>query len=219
MTILVTTPGGCHVFSSSGTHVVTLDGHFVRALSPGPGGTRVAIVDSREVWQLDERDTWEPLGAADLDLTALVTANDVVYAGTGDARVVRLADGAFTALLDFDTVAGQDQWHPVGLPLYVRSMAVTADGVLLVNVHVGGIPRSTDGGASWQPTIAVDDDVHEVRAHPSRGKIVAAAASVGLCRSADGGATWTSTNDGMHASYARAVAFLGDDVLVSASDG
>ncbi|HEX9506539.1 MAG TPA: hypothetical protein VGA62_11110, partial [Acidimicrobiia bacterium] len=38
-------------------------------------------------------------------------------------------------------------------------------------------------------------------------------------RSTDGGVTWTSTSDGMHASYARAVAFLGDNVLVSASDG
>jgi hypothetical protein len=36
-------------------------------------------------------------------------------------------------------------------------MTMTCDGaVLLVNVHVGGIPRSADGGASWQPTIDTD---------------------------------------------------------------
>src|SRR5713101_3680148 len=81
MAILVTTPDGYHAFSPSGTQVAALDGHFVRALARGPGRTWIAVVDSREVWQHDERGTWEPLGGADLDLTALATANDVVYAG------------------------------------------------------------------------------------------------------------------------------------------
>lgn len=219
MEVLVTAANGCHAFSPSGNHVVTLDGHSVRALAPGPGHTWIAVVDSREVWQRGEDGTWESLGAAEHDLTALVTVDDVVYAGTGDARVLRLNYGTFAPLPGFDGVAGRDQWHAVGPPLEVRSMTATVDGALLVNVHVGGIPRSTDGGTSWQPTIAVDDDVHEVRAHPSRGDLTVAAASVGLCRSADGGATWTFSHDGMHASYARAVAFMGDDVLVSASDG
>jgi photosystem II stability/assembly factor-like uncharacterized protein len=88
-----------------------------------------------------------------------------------------------------------------------------------VNVHVGGIPRSVDGGATWAPTVAVDDDVHQVLAHPTRPEIVAAAASVGLCRSTDGGATWTATTDGMDMTYARGVAFVGDDVVVTVSDG
>jgi len=63
--------------------------------------------------------------------------------------------------------------------------------VLLANVHVGGIPRSVDGGVTWQPTIDIDSDVHEVRAHPKRRGTVVAAAAVGLCTSSDGGATWT----------------------------
>src|SRR5207302_541216 len=85
-------------------------------------------------------------------------------------------------------------WHQVGPPLSVRTMTATADGAaVLVNVHVGGIPRSVDGGVTWHPTIAVDDDVHQVLAHPTRPEIAVAAASVGLCRSTDGGATWTAT--------------------------
>ena len=68
-----------------------------------------------------------------------------------------------------------------------------ADGsVLLANVHVGGIPRSTDGGVTWQPTIDVDSDVHEVRAHPHRSGVVMAAAAIGLCASRDGGRHGTS---------------------------
>ena len=78
-------------------------------------------------------------------------------------------------------------------------------------------PGSTDGGATWQPTIDVDSDVHEVRAHPTRPGVVMAAAAIGLCASNDTGVTWNVEQEGLHASYCSAVAFAGDDVLVSAS--
>jgi len=69
-------------------------------------------------------------------------------------------------------------------------MAATSDGaVLLVNVHVGGVPRSTDSGLTWRPPIDINSDVHQVCAHPTRPDIVIAAA--GLCISRDAGATWT----------------------------
>ena len=89
--------------------------------------------------------------------------------------------------------------------------------MLLANVHVGGIPRSVDGGVTWQPTIDIDSDVHEVRAHPNRPGVVVAAAAAGLCTSSDGGATWAVEQAGLHASHCYAVAFAGDDVLVSAA--
>src|SRR5258708_15885210 len=105
-----------------------------------------------------------------------------------------------------------------GPPLGIRSITATQDGAVpLANVHVGGIPRSRDGGATWQPTINVDSDVHEVRAHPNRPGLVMAAAAIGLCTSRDGGMTWDVEQEGMHASYCSAVAFLGDDVLVCAA--
>jgi photosystem II stability/assembly factor-like uncharacterized protein len=88
---------------------------------------------------------------------------------------------------------------------------------LLASVHVGGIPKSTDGGKTWKPTIEVDFDVHEVRAHPADPNIVIAAAAIGLCISRDAGATWTVEREGLHASYCSAVAFAGNDVLVAAS--
>jgi hypothetical protein len=107
----------------------------------------------------------------------------------------------------------------MGPPLGIRSITATPDGTLLANVHVGGIPRSTDGGISWHPTIEIASDVHEVRAHPSRPDIVMAAAAAGLCTSRDGGATWSIQHEGLRARYCSAVAFVGDDVLVAASDG
>jgi hypothetical protein len=73
------------------------------------------------------------------------------------------------------------------------------------------------GGVTWQPTIDIDSDVHEVRAHPSRPDIVVATAAVGLCTSRDAGVTWEIEQEGLHASYCSAVAFTGGDILVAAS--
>ena len=82
---------------------------------------------------------------------------------------------------------------------------------------MGGIPRSLDAGRTWQPTIGINSDVHEVRAHHADPDIVVAASAMGLCISRDAGATWTIERDGLHASHCSAVAFSGDDILVSAS--
>jgi photosystem II stability/assembly factor-like uncharacterized protein len=143
-----------------------------------------------------------------------------VFAGTYTARLLRLDDDELVPIESFDHIANRDQWHAVGPALNVRSMTATCDEqVLLANVHVGGIQRSTDAGETWEPTIEVDDDVHEVRAHPTDPSVVMAAAAVGLCVSTDAGRTWTVETDGLPTTYARAVNFSGDDVVISISDG
>lgn len=100
----------------------------------------------------------------------------------------------------------------------MRSLTTTSDGrVLLASVHVGGIARSTDGGLTWNPTIDIHQDVHEVRAHAADPALAIAAAATGLCISRDGGATWAVERDGLHATYCSAVAFAGDTLLVAAA--
>lgn len=150
----------------------------------------------------------------------LLSQGDGALVGAGD-RLLRIGAGEQPQpLTGFDDVAGRDDWHAVGSARpYVRSLTATVDGVLLANVHVGGIPRSTDGGATWQPTIAVDTDVHQVRADPDRPGLAFAAAAVGFGISRDDGATWEVHTDGLHGTYCRAVAAAGDAVLVSASTG
>src|SRR3954454_23265346 len=151
MSVLVATTDGYHIFTSKGQHFTSLEGHRVEALAPGPEGTWLAVVDRRAVWQHGADGNWTPLADADTDLTAVVSTGATVYAGTADAHVVALrAQEEFEAVPAFDTVAGRDAWHAVGIPLQVRSMTATCDAsALLVNVHVGGIPRSTDGGHTW----------------------------------------------------------------------
>lgn len=164
---------------------------------------------------------WRDLATADTELTRLLPTADGAWCGTRDGRLLRLLGERFTPVPAFEDVEGRDTWKAVGSSVpYVRSLTATSDDrVLLAGVHVGGIPRSGNGGASWKPTIDPAADVHEVRAHPSDPKLVLAAAAVGLAVSRDGGVTWDVTTDGLDASYARAVAFTTDAALVSASDG
>jgi len=220
MAVLVASSDGYHVFTSSGEHHTNLSDHALQTLVPGPDGNWLAVVDKREVWRHWADETWERVAVADADLSSLLTVGDVVFAGTYEARMLRLDEDKLVSVDSFDRISNRDEWHQVGPALNVRSMTATCDGqVVLANVHVGGIQRSTDMGETWEPTIEVNHDVHEVRAHPTDPSIVMAAAAVGLCVSEDGGRTWSVDTDGLPTTYARAVNYFDDDVLISISDG
>jgi hypothetical protein len=85
-----------------------------------------------------------------------------------------------------------------------------------VNVQVGGVLHTGDNGATWNPTIDIDADVHQVAT--AEGLVLAAGAR-GLSMSVDKGATWSLRTDGLQARYSRAVVVCGDRVLVSSSEG
>jgi photosystem II stability/assembly factor-like uncharacterized protein len=121
----------------------------------------------------------------------------------------------------FDSAPTRDDWYtPWGGPPSVRTWSVAPDtGALFVNVHVGGILRSLDGGASWSATLGLDHDVHEVVALAG-GVVLAACGDGGLAVSRDGGDSWSLVVDGLRARYARAVCVTDDGwVLLSASRG
>ena len=200
----------------------------VTSLAPDGNSGALVIVGGRSLCRRVAGGEWRTLATSESELSCCVAVGDAIYVGTDDAHVLRVgANGTFEQLAGFDAVAGRDKWYAgtalidgrlVGPPLGVRSIAASCDdAVLFANVHVGGIPRSNDGGVTWQPTIDIDNDVHQVCAHPSRPEVVIAAAASGLCVSEDGGATWTTEQEGLHAPYCSAVAFAGDDILVAAS--
>jgi hypothetical protein len=228
-TILVATWG-------DGLFAVTGDGRTqeianqpVRGLAPDGCGGALAIAGRHSLRRRAPSGEWATLATSEFELSCCMSVRDAIYVGTDDARMLRLSHGggALYPIEGFDNIAGRDDWFAgsaivngqrLGPPLGIRSVAANANGsILFANVHVGGIPRSMDGGRTWQPTIDIDSDVHEVRAHPADPGIVAAASAIGLCISRDSGATWGIERDGLHASYCSAVAFSGDDILVSAS--
>jgi hypothetical protein len=156
-----------------------------------------------------------------VDLDSIVVVDGKIFAALGEPAMVRVSgSGEVERLRGFDSTPGRDQWMAQGPPLHIRALTATADGAaLMAAVHVGGIPRSTDGGQTWAPTVPVDFDIHEVRAHPTLPKTVAAASAVGLCLSDDGGRNWNVISEGPWVPHSLAVAMLHDQVLVSIQDG
>jgi hypothetical protein len=201
----------------------------VRGLAPDGRGGALAIVDQHSLRRRAPGGEWATVAASEFELSCCMTVRDTIYVGTDDARMLRLSHGGgvLEPIDGFHGVAGRDAWFAgsaivngqrVGPPLGIRSVAANSNGsILFANVHVGGIPRSMDDARTWQPTIDINCDVHEVRAHPANPEIVVAAAAVGLCISRDSGATWIIERDGLHAPYCSAVAFSGDDIILSAS--
>lgn len=200
----------------------------IRGLAADGYGGALAIVGGRSLRRRTAAGEWSTIATSHSDLSCGVAVGNAIYVGTDDAHVLRVGpDGVLEPLAGFDAVAGRDKWYAgsalidgrrIGPPLGVRSITATCNGaVLLANVHVGGIPRSIDGGVTWVPTLDIESDVHQVCAHPTRPDIIIAAAAIGLCVSRDGGASWTFEQDGLHGPYCSAVAFAGDDILVAAS--
>ena len=226
--ILVATWGG-GLFSVAGTVVrQELAGRSLSGLADDGHGGVLAIVDGHSLQRRSAAGDWALVAEVGASLSCCVVVDDTVFLGTDDARILRLSpDGTRDWLTGFDATPGRDTWYAgaaiidgklMGPPLGIRSMSATCDGaVLLANVHVGGIPRSTDRGLTWQPTIDIACDVHQVCTHPTRPEIVIAAAAVGLCISRDAGATWTIEQRGLHAPHCSAVAFGRNDIFVSAS--
>jgi hypothetical protein len=201
-------------------------GQSVRGLTAN-GQSVLAIVE-HSLCRRSRDGEWSTIATSESALSCCVPIGNAVFVGTDDANILRVdPDGTQQNLTGFDAVAGRDSWYAgsaiidgkrMGPPLGIRSLAATCDGaVLLANVPVGGIPRSTDCGMTWRPTIAIACDVHQVCAHPTRPDLVIAAAAAGLCISRDAGATWTIEQRGLHAPHCSAVAFGRNDIFVSAS--
>lgn len=185
------------------------------------GGEWWALADAAAILRRSTDGDWREVAVSDERLTSLCPTGGGAFVGTAAGTLLRLGEGRLVPVETFAAIDGRDDWHAVGSSQpYVRSISVTADArAVLANVHVGGIPRSGNGGATWKPTIEVEADVHQVLAHPTDPKLVVAAAAVGFAQSRDAGATWDVETEGLHATYCRAVAFLEEAVLVTASDG
>jgi hypothetical protein len=180
-------------------------------------GDAALAADGRVLWHRDGG--WTEL-ANGPDLLCAVDAPGGLLIGTEGAHLTRVTPDGLQRVASFEATAGRNEWYtPWGGEPEARSLTRTDDNVLLASVHVGGIPRSDDGGRSWHPTIDIEADVHQVRAVAGRDPLVVAAAAVGCCRSDDRGLTWQVLAEGLHATYCRAVAIAGDALLVSASEG
>jgi hypothetical protein len=213
--ILVATRDGLHGFDERGREQGTeLAGRSVTAVVRD-GPQLWAIVDGVQLWHAPAAE-WRHVATLDGLRATCIAMTDAIHIGTSEAHLFRLTGDPVERVTAFDEADGRDTWYtPWGGPPDTRSISEWADNVY-VNVHVGGILRTSDGGASWSPTIDIDADVHQVAT--AEGLVLAAGAR-GLWISTDGGETWSLHADGLEAPYSRAVVVCGDRLLVSASAG
>jgi hypothetical protein len=191
------------------------------AIGTGPGAPGAyVLLDADRIARVDEYELAPVARVGLARAQSMATFEGGLLVGLEGARLARLdlADGELSPVESFDSVPGRAAWeNPAAPEPDLRSMAVTDAGTWLVSVHVGGVWRSTDQGATWTNVIVPDDDVHEVAA--GQAGVVAAAAARGFGWSLDDGTTWQWTTEGLHAGYCRATAVDGDVAYVTASTG
>src|SRR5438093_11266456 len=215
--ILVATRDGLHRFDVSGRLLkVEFAGREVSTIAP-EGWELWAILEGTEVVHTAGVDWWfHVANLRGLRGNCMADTRAGVIVGTSDAHLYRIAGKGLERVSSFAGAPGRKEWFtPWGGPPDTRSLTEDGDTVY-VNVHVGGVLRSQDHGKSWQATIEIEADVHQVTT--GHGNVYAAGAG-GLSVSGDKGATWSTSDEGLHASYCRAVAVCGDTILLTASTG
>jgi hypothetical protein len=214
--VLAGTDDGLRAVGGAGTE---LPGRRVTALAPDRG-TIWALLEGEALARRSESGEWSEVALVSGGEAGCVLPTPAgLLVGASRARLFRLAGDALEPVESFDRVPGRDGWYtPWGGPPAVRS--VSHDGArTYVNVHVGGIPASSDAGRVWEPTLDVDADAHQVLALAERPGTVLAATARGLAVSEDEGASWRFETDGLAATYCRAVAVAGENCLLTASRG
>ncbi len=217
--IMVGTKEGLHLLGGDDGPNLLAD-HEVTALARSGSGW-MAIVDGAEAWRSDDGGEWSEV--AELDgfraNCILPTDSSGAFIGTSEAHLFELRGGGFLQMESFDQAPDRETWFtPWGGPPDVRSLSASPSGGVYANVHVGGVLRSPDGGASWLPTLDIDADVHQVLFDQGSGLLLAASAR-GLGVSEDTGESWRFDTEGLHGKYLRAVAVAGDVLLLTASTG
>jgi hypothetical protein len=212
------------VATRDGVHTLDQRGHDAAVEHAGRSVTAVvrdgpqlwAILDREQVWHAPDEGEWHRVAILEGVAATCIAMTDAIHVGSSKARLFRLTDGGLEPVEAFDAAEGRDSWYtPWGGPPDTRSISEWGADVY-VNVHVGGVLHTEDSGRTWNPTIDIDADVHQVA---TAGGLVLAAGARGLSTSTDKGATWSLRADGLDARYSRAVVVCGDQVLLSASEG
>jgi len=146
-----------------------------------------AIVDRTEIWHAPD-DRWRHVVTLEGVEGTCLAMTDAMHVGTSEARLFRLTDGKAEPVEAFDATEGRDTWYtPWGGPPATRSISEWGQDVY-VNVHVGGILHTADSGRTWEPTIDIDADVHQVATAKT---LFSRPGARGLSASTDKGATWS----------------------------
>ncbi len=216
-TVLVGTDDGLHQLHP--TRALDLAGQAVRSLAYDGHGWW-ALAAGSTLWHQEAGGEWKRTAALDgPSAECLAALSEGLLIGTSRARLYRWQDGQMRAIDSFRRAPTREDWFtPWGGPAAVRSISSGPEGTIYVNVHVGGVLRSDDGGETWEQTIDIRADVHQVHYDHASGTLLTASGR-GLGISRDRGKSWRFEREGLHGTYLRAVDISGGTLLVSASTG
>lgn len=197
----------------SGTRCLAVDPGDPRRVFVGTFDDGVRITeDGGATWRADES------GLEDRRVLAVTAGPGVVYAGTEPSNLYRSADAGrtwerFPALRELPS---EPQWSFPGRPWthHVRTIALhpTDPDWLLVGIELGGVMRSTDGGATWvDHNPQAHSDAHWLLTHPLAPERVYESAGQGVAVSEDRGESWRQLHDGLDRRYGWAIAVDRED--------
>src|SRR6266511_1599253 len=149
---------------------------------------------------------------------AVSAAGGALYAGTEPSRLFRSDDRgeSWRELAGLLELESRPTWSfpPRPWTSHVRWIAPSPHDaeLLLVGIELGGLMRSTDGGANWQDhRPGAQRDVHSLAWHPRvRGRAYEAGGG-GAAFSEDGGESWQPADEGRDRHYTWSVAVDPDD--------
>jgi photosystem II stability/assembly factor-like uncharacterized protein len=182
------------------------------------------------MWRSDDGGgTWRQLPAYPVAHAHSVVVDphdpSLVYVGSEPAAIFQSRDGGETwcECEGFRAVPESKGWHFFApRQAHVRDLTMGADDPqrLYAGLEVGGVVRSTDGGATWQQLQGPYEDVHSLSVTPAQASTLYAATARQPWRSDDGGDTWTAIGHGLPHRYIVPIAAAPDTpdlVLVSCS--
>ena len=213
---------------------VLLAGTGAQCLAVDPTDPDTAFAGLREHGLRRTRDageTWEDVGLPEPGVfsVAVSAADGAVYAGCEPSRLFRSDDGgdSWRALDSLLELPSRPSWSfpPRPWTSHVRWIAPSPHHaeLLLVGIELGGLMRSSDGGATWEDhRPGAQRDVHSLAWHPHEEGRAYEAGGGGSAWSDDAGATWRPADDGRDRHYTWSVAPDPSDAdvwYVSASTG
>jgi photosystem II stability/assembly factor-like uncharacterized protein len=171
--------------------------------------------------------TWAPAGPGIAEGRVLSVAvspshrengTSVAYAGTEPSNLYRSEDGgqSWQLLPGLRQLPSEPRWSfpPRPWTHHVRTIALhpTDPNWLAVGIELGGVMRSSDGGASWvDHNPQAHSDAHQLLTHARAPERLYEAAGQGMARSEDRGDTWSHYEQGLDRHYAWAQAVDPDD--------
>jgi photosystem II stability/assembly factor-like uncharacterized protein len=198
-----------------------LEGSGARCVAVDPADPRRVYVGTMDggLWVSDDGgDSWVQAGAGIAERRVLsvavspshqVSGVSVVYAGTEPSSLYRSEDGArsWEPLPALHELPSAPTWSfpPRPWTHHVRTIALHPHDPdwLAVGIELGGVMRSTDGGASWSDhNPQAHSDAHQLLTHPLAPDRLYEAAGQGIARSEDRGETWARVERGLDRRYA-----------------